>query len=204
MTVLFADDHFLVLEGLRDLLHKKNQNASVLLASNKSELFDQLKSKKPDLLIQDLKFGSDNAVEFIDDIYLLSPQIKILIFTSISDPSTINAMAKKTEGYILKTDPVETILEGIANVLQGEKYISPNAKKIANALINLNKEVHFTKRELDVIREIMKEIPIKTIAKNLQISDKTVEMHRSNIFLKLEVNNITGLVKKVIALGILD
>ena len=204
MKILFADDHFLVLDGLKDLIEKRIEGATVLLAADKNELFDKLEHHQPDLLIQDLKFGENNATDFLNTIIKKYPSLKLLILSSISDSTTIERMVKKTNGYIIKTEPTDIILEGIRSVINNEDFISPKAQKKLSEVLLDPTDIPLTSRELDIIREIMKEIPIKTIAKNLRISDKTVEMHRSNIYIKLNVSNITGLVKKVIALGIIE
>ena len=203
MTILFADDHFLILEGLRDLVAQNFVGTHVITAVNKTELFEKIANESPDLLIQDIKFGNDNAKSFIDQLKKDHPELKIIILSSISDSSTINSFLKKTNGYILKSEPAETILEAIKTVAKGGNFISPEAKRITDALFSDPQFIPLTKRELDVVKEIMKEIPTKDIAKNLIISQKTVEMHRSNIYLKLDVSNITGLVKKVIGLDLL-
>lgn len=204
MTILFADDHFLILEGLKDLVERSFPEAKVILAVNKSELFDKLSKESVDILIQDLKFGKDHAGDFLKEIKNEYQQTKILILSSISDASTIQKLYKKTNGYILKSEPTAVICDAIQAVVDGEKFMSPAAEKITKQLFNQPEIIPLTKRELDVVKEIMKEFPTKTIASNLQISEKTVEMHRANIYLKLDVSNMTGLVKKVIGQGLID
>jgi len=204
MKILFADDHYLILEGLKDLVTKTIPQSEVLLATDKLQLFDLLKHHKVDVIIQDIKFGKDNAADFLKELQTLYPSTKIIILSPISDPSTIQKLNRKTNGYILKTEPTEMICMGIQKVLKGEQFLSPKAEKIINSLFKFETDINLTKREIDIIKEIMKEFPTKSIAKNLEISEKTVEMHRSNIYAKLEVNNVTGLVKKVIGLGLID
>lgn len=204
MKILIADDHFLILEGLKDLVVKHYPTADVFLAVNKTELFDVLEKQNIQILIQDIKFGNDHASDFIGEITKSYPAIKTLVLSSISDPSTIQKLYNKTEGYILKTESSNCIVSAIENVLNNKKYLSPEAEKITNRVFSNDMIAPLTKRELDVIKEIMKELPNKIIAENLNISEKTVEMHRANIFLKLDVSNITGLVKKVIGLGLIE
>ena len=204
MTILFADDHFLILEGLKELVLHSWPDAEIILATNKVELFKKLNHHKIDIIIQDIKFGEDNASDFLQEIYAYNPKIKILVLSSISDTSTINRFMKRTNGYILKTEPADIIIEGIDVVLQGGQFLSPKAKHYATALFSNQSTIPLTKRELDVVKEIMREFSTKDIAKNLQVSEKTVEMHRANIYLKLDVTNVTGLVKKVIGLDLID
>ncbi|MFK8045485.1 MAG: LuxR C-terminal-related transcriptional regulator [Crocinitomicaceae bacterium] len=204
MKILFADDHYLILEGLKDLIINTFPNSEVFLATDKQQLFDLLNHHNIDVLIQDIKFGKDNAKDFLKELQTLHPSTKIIILSSISDPSTIQKLNTKTNGYILKTEPTEIICMGIKKVIEGEQFLSPKAEKITNRIFTFQTETSLTHRELDIVKEIMKEFPTKSIAKNLHISEKTVEMHRANIYSKLEVNNVTGLVKKVIGLGLID
>lgn len=203
MIIILADDHYLILDGLKLLLKKSIPNAEVLLAQNKTVLFQLLRTHEVDILIQDIKFGKDHAKDFINDIKKDYENLKILILSSISDASTINSFTKKADGYILKTEPITEILKGIQSVSNNQFYLSLGAKKkvISN---QYDDYIPLTSRETEVLRLIMKEQSNKQIAGILEISDKTVEMHRSNIYLKLDVNNLTGMIKKVISLDILE
>ncbi|HIP35827.1 MAG TPA: response regulator transcription factor [Crocinitomix sp.] len=207
MKILFADDHQLILDGLKAVIQNKFKNAEIYTAKSKNELFIQLKTSKNinqpfHILIQDIKFGKNNAMDFIEDIKLQHPNLKILVLSSISDSVSISRICKKVNGYVLKSEPVEEILNALESLYHKNNYISKAATQKLNAYTKDNAIV-LSRREKEVLTELMKEKSTKEIADTLYISPKTVEMHRGNLFLKLEVKNVTGLVKKVIALDLL-
>ena len=207
MKILFADDHQLILDGLQTVIKSRFSNVEIYTAKSKNELFIQLKTSahtnQPfDILIQDIKFGADNAMDFIDEIKTHHPKLKILVLSSISDSVSIKKIIKKVNGYVLKSEPVEEILTGLEHLFNNDDYLSKEATKKVNAYIDDN-AILLSRREKEVLTELMKEKSTKEIAEALCVSPKTVEMHRSNLFLKLNVKNLTGLVKKVIALDLI-
>ncbi|MFD1552193.1 DNA-binding response regulator [Putridiphycobacter roseus] len=203
MNILFADDHHLILSGLQNLLSVKIPNATFLTCDNKTALFSTLSKEKIDILLLDIKFGKDHAKTFINLLIADYPAVKVIMLSSVSDESTILYFNKRTHGYILKTEPFEEITKGIEMVINGQQYISQKTQKILKAF-TLPQQLHFTNRELGILKEIMQEKSTNQIAETLNISVKTVEMHKHNIYIKLDVKNITGLVKKVIALGLIE
>lgn len=203
MKILIADDHQLILNGLLSVLSKQFPQAICKGALNKTALFEALVLEEYDILIQDLKFGSDNAKDFMDDLRGKYPSLKIVLLTTISDSITIKQLSKKVDAYVLKSEPVEEIIKAINMVKAGETYLSEQTSfKISH--LCLEEEIILTTREREVLEVIMQEKSIKQIAEILFISEKTVELHRSNLFTKLDVKNITGLVKKAIALNLLE
>ena len=204
MKILFADDHQLILNGLISIIKEKFPNAEIHTASNKNQLFECLNDAENgfDVLIQDIKFGTDNANDFLGEIRKGFPKMKIMVLSSISDAVSINKIKKKIDGYVLKSDPLSEILEAIEEIHSGSVYFSKEVQKKLEAFKNVE-EVVLTLREKEILTVLMQERSTKEIADVLCISQKTVEMHRANLFVKLDVKNLTGLVKKVIALDLL-
>ena len=201
MRFVIADDHYLVLEGLEKAVLNQYPDAEVCLAINKSELDGVLKQEVFDLLILDVKFGPENAKVFLKELRKHYPNLKILIVSSVSDYLSVQLIKSfGVEGYVLKSDSLVEILSAIRVVLKGEVYFSANLPYSEEE----NDEIILTPREKDVLSLILQEKSTKEIGVQLCISPKTVEMHRSNMFLKFGVKNVTGLVKKTIILGLLD
>jgi len=213
MKIIFADDHQMILGGLTTVIETHFKSSEVYTALKKDELYIQLKtsskqisntskSQEINVLIQDIKFGKHNANDFLQEIRDTYPNLKILILSSVSDSTSIQKVLKKVNGYVLKSESINEIINGIKTICKGETFISPMATKIIGKVLNSN-EIILTRREKEVLTVLMQEKSTKEIAEILFISQKTVEMHRSNLFVKLNVKNITGLVKQVIALDIL-
>lgn len=203
MKIILADDHQLILNGLLSVLTKRFPDAICKGVINKNELFTSLRSENYDILIQDLKFGADNAKDYIDDLKVEFPSLKIILLTTVSDSVTIKQLSNKVDSYIMKSESMDEIITAINQLNAGERHFSVLTQQKMKDVSN-EKEIVLTRREREVLEVIMKEKSIKEIAEELFISEKTVELHRSNLFIKLDVKNITGLVKKAIALNLLD
>lgn len=203
MRILLADDHQLILDGLLSVLTKQFPQAECRGVLNKTDLFETLRNESFDILIQDIKFGNDNAKDFLADLKQEFPSLKIVLLSTISDSVTIKQLSKKVDGYVLKSESLVEIKTAINRLSKGENYFSTLAQQKMDNLVP-DDSIILTKREREVLEVIMREKSIKQIAAELFISEKTVELHRSNLFIKLDVKNITGLVKKAIALNLLD
>jgi DNA-binding NarL/FixJ family response regulator len=203
MNILLADDHQLILDGLKSAVQAQFTSAKIYAAINKAELENILKNNSIDLLVQDVKFGHDHASDFIDDIKSSYPELKTILLTSVSDSVSIAKLGKKVEGYVLKSESLAEIFNAINEVLEGKIYFSVQAQNKLDEILSSD-EITLTRREKEVLEVIMEEKSTKEIADILSISEKTVELHRSNLFVKLDVKNITGLIKKTIALNLLD
>lgn len=203
MNILLADDHPLVLDGLKSAIERKFSHANVYVALNAATLFDHLKTYEIDILFQDIKFGETHARDILKDLKSNYPKLKIIMLTSLADTSSIQQFLQRTNGYIIKSESIDIIFEAIEAVQLGEQYLSPEVKrKLAH--VHASSEIILTRRERDVLELILKAKSIKEIAQALTISEKTVEMHRGNLFVKLEVKNVAGLVQKAISLNLLE
>jgi len=203
MKLLIADDHQLILDGLLSVIKTNFPASDVYTAINKAELFEILQSNAIEILIQDVKFGEYHASDFMDEIKSEFPTTKVIFLTSVSDSVSITKLGQSVDGYVLKSESLEEIIRAIKAVNKGEKYFSEQSKAKIEQLIP-DTDIVLTRREKEVLEVIMQEKSTKEIAEILSISDKTVELHRSNLFVKLNVKNLTGLIKKTIALNLID
>jgi DNA-binding NarL/FixJ family response regulator len=203
MKIIIADDHHLIVEGLKAAVQKSFPDFDINTSMNKQELFETLESQTTDILIQDIKFGYSNAKDFLDEIKTKFPKLKIILLSSVSDSVSIKQLSKKVDSYILKSESLDEINTAIDSIIKGKKYFSKESTKRLNEFQEDN-EIVLSRREKEVLAVIMQEKSIKEIAEILFISEKTVEMHRSNLFVKLDVKNLTGLIKKAIALNLVD
>ena len=205
MRVLLADDHFLVLEGLEVLLSTFSFVECTKSVQDFFELKKALEDEIFDILLLDINFGRHDGREILPDIKVIQPEIKIIALTSHSDSITIKSSVNAGfDGYLLKIDSRSEIESALIAVMRNEKYFSSKTKQVFFEVQTANKKLHLTDRELDVLRLIVLEKTTPQIAETLCLSEKTIETHRRNIMIKLDVKNIAGMVRKAIMQGLVS
>ncbi len=208
INIALADDHRVFAEGLASLLQKSTiQN--IYMATNSSELSSIMEHHAIDLAFVDIEFGKDDGRAVVKNLAKIHTDCKYIALSSHGEPGIIKSALKGAfDGYILKTDSLATIIECIDKVLSGEKYISPDSgTHLLNEIsgIKTNTTIpKLTKREKEVLDCVAKEMSTKEIAAHLYISEKTVEVHRGNLMLKLDAKNAAGLIKKAFDHGLIN
>ncbi|MEX2485772.1 MAG: response regulator transcription factor [Brumimicrobium sp.] len=208
-SILIADDHKIIVEGLQKLISLNLDQFILYTAHNKGEIFSCLENNKIDLILLDLKLGQNDSRLFIKDILSNHKNLKIVIVSSFEEIDNINHVLRMgCHGFIGKSESSTHILKAIMMVLDGEKYISGHVKKLfeekKTGIMDETDQIQLTKREREVLTETLKEKSIKEIAETLFVTEKTVENHRSSLFIKFDVKNVSGLVKKAILSGFLE
>ncbi|SFH12451.1 LuxR C-terminal-related transcriptional regulator [Pedobacter insulae] len=202
MRILVADDHFLVLDGLEVLLSTFSFVEKTERALNFIGLKKILENESFDVLLLDIHFGKDDGREIIQEIKSLMPDMKIIALTSHSDSVTIKSSINAGfDGYLLKIDGREDIEKALKTVMNNEKYFSPKTQQVFFETQTSSFKADLTDREREILQLIVQEKTTKEIAEELFLSEKTIETHRGNIMLKLDVRNIAGMVKKAIMQG---
>lgn len=204
MKLIIADDHELLLDTLVQTLSLRFSKLAIKKVKNKEELSKQLQSENFDFLLQDIRFGDTDARNFIPEISIKYPLLKIIVFTSISDQLSLSRIAKlPIHALVSKTDSIDEIINTLNHKLTDEVYFSTSVSKLLKS-VKPDSAIHLSERELEVLREISNGKTSKEISEKLFISVKTVEMHRSNLFSKLDVSNVVSLVKKAFALDLIN
>ncbi|HAI83215.1 MAG TPA: DNA-binding response regulator [Chitinophagaceae bacterium] len=203
-TIVLADDHSVLLQGLLTVIHQIPNTDVVAIATNGLEAIDKVASFKPHLLILDLNMPSMDGLKCLLRVKTEYPKTKVLIFTNYYETALIDEVRRLgADGFLLKDASAETIQAAITDVLNGIPYY-PN-KTLKNGVADtletdsyffddFLKKFQLTKREVDIIRLICKEMNTKEIAHELNLSELTISTHRKNIFRKLEIKNMAGLV----------
>lgn len=203
MKILLADDHFLVLDGLELLLSTFNFVEKTQRTLNYAELQDALSKETFDVLLLDIHFGKHDGREIIGEIKQKYPELKIIALTSHNDLTTIKAATNAGfDGYLLKIDGRNEIEEALKAVSNNEKYFSQKTQQAFFNASTAKVNEKLTQRETEILQLIVQEKTTKEIAEELHLSEKTIETHRGNIMLKLEVRNIAGMVRKAIMEGL--
>lgn len=187
-----VDDHQLILDGLEKLL-KSVENYEVVFIENKASIaLQHMKTMHVDLVMSDVAMPDMNGAEFIKKLKQHHPDVKILVLsmykTDLINESDIN-------GYLLKESSSETILKKVNEILtKSSRPVSNNSDKSHSSL---------SKREKEIVIEIGHGLSSEQIAEKLFLSYYTVETHKKNIYLKLNVKTTAELIKKAIYIGII-
>lgn len=197
IRVMLADDHILMREGIRQLLEFDGSIEVVEEANDGDECLEKLKRSKPDVLLLDINMPKKNGIEVLEEIKKQKINIKVLILTVHNEVEyLLKAVDIGVDGYLLKDTDFYELKKAIIGVLQGESYIQPSLIPALNSRLiarDADKEKIdlLTKRELEVLIEVANGMFNKEIATSLNISERTVKNHISNIFKKIDVADRT-------------
>ena len=187
-------------------------------AANAQELFQLLgKEKLPDIILLDIILPGQTGIDIARILKTSYPQIKILILSSETSEELIMKLSEiGINGFISKSSPREELLDAINSVMQNIPYFGKDIARILYDLCiskkglpfrknkGLKIDLDFTDKELDIIRLSGEGLPTKEIASMLQISARTVESHRRNIFKKLNINSNLELLRYSIKNGLIS
>lgn len=197
IKVMIADDHSLIREGIKQLLEYDGTMEVVAEASNGVDCLEKLKSFVPDILLLDINMPEKNGLEVLDEIKKNNCEIKVLILTVHNELDyLIKAVDIGVDGYILKDSESSELKRAIQSVISGENYIQASLipalnNRLLNRDIDKDKIDLLTGRELEVLIGVANGMINKEIATSLNISERTVKNHVSNIFKKIDVSDRT-------------
>lgn len=194
---MIVDDHSLIREGLKQLLEFDGSIEIVAEATNGIECLEKLNIYEPDVLLLDINMPEKNGIEVLREMKANNSPVKVLILTVHNELEYLmNAVDIGVDGYILKDSEFVELKRAINAVLEGENYIQPSLipalnSQLVNRDIEKDKIVLLTSRELEVLAQVANGMFNKEIATNLNISERTVKNHISNIFKKIDVSDRT-------------
>lgn len=203
-TIILIDDHSIVRLGIKSLLESQDHLSVWGEAGSRKEALECLKDESPDLAIVDLILGKDDGLEFVKELKVSCPDLKILVMTmqdeSVYAERVIRAGA---DGFITKQDAADNLLDAVETVLNGDIYLSrsSSARVLGRILRDEtsdgsgNAASNLSDRELHVFQMIGTGLPTREIAKSLSLSPKTIETYRENIKRKLGLKNAADLRK---------
>lgn len=211
--ILIADDHQLVIDGIKLMLSTETDLECVAEAHTGREVLDYIDRHAVDLVILDINMPELNGVETCRILHRDYPQVKILALSMLKEASLIKLMLKNgAHAYVLKHAGKEEIIQAIRKVLDGQNYYSEEVSEIIMASLagQSAKEKpqspfpQLSRREKQVLQLIVNEFTTAEIAEKLHIGFGTVETHRRNILIKLGARNTAGLVRTALEYGLLD
>jgi DNA-binding NarL/FixJ family response regulator len=208
ITILLVDDHKLIRESWSFILNSDPRFIVVGETSNAADAIEIAKEKKPRIVLMDINMNPVNGFDATKMIRKFSPGSKVIGISMHSMPAYARRMLQVgAMGYVTKNSSRDELLEAIIEVNDGKKYICAEVKDIL-AQQELEEDTdrpdmnQLSRREIDVIQLIKGGDSSRVIAEKLDISLKTVEVHRYNILRKLKLKNTAALVNFINTQGL--
>lgn len=197
VNILLADDHRMIREGLKQLLEMDPGIEVVGEAGDGYECLNLANKTKPNIVLLDLNMPNLDGIQVLSIMKQQKMICKVIILTIHNEVDyLIKALDNGCDGYVLKDSDFDTLKKAIYSVYSGDTYIEPSLMPLLNASLAerdvLKEKVSdLTKRELEVLKMIASGAFNKEIALTLNISERTVKNHVSNIFKKIGVSDRT-------------
>lgn len=200
-SIFIVDDHYLVIEGIRSLLHNEKNMEWMGHAMNAASCLDFLKNHQPDVILMDVNLPDKSGTELCKEVKKLYPSVCIVGLSTFNQQAVVrNMMENGASGYVLKNATKEELLEAIDTVVNGDPYFS---QEVVHSLSEPQpQQPVITRREKEVLQLIAEGLTNAEIAEKLFISVPTVNTHRKSILEKFDVKNTATLIGKAIKLGI--
>lgn len=197
IDVFIADDHQMVCEGLSEMINKSGK-AHVSRTFNTLEACRvALQERRPDVLLLDLSMPDGDGVAFCQHIVSTYQNVRVVAVTIHDEYSMIQRMVEcGAHGYVLKSSPIEELIQAIVSVWQKQQYVSPQVENILRE--GKSHSVVLTDVEKKILRRICDGHTNPEIALDLNLSTETVNWYRKRLLAKFNVRNTVGLVRNVL------
>ena len=205
--VLLADDHKIILNGLRSLLESEFELVGKV--EDGRALVSAAEKLRPDVIVVDISMPLLNGIEAVRQIKKIDPQVKVVFLTMHPDVTyAIRAFEVGASGYVLKHSASSELLTAIHEAIKGRTYVTP---MIAGELVQSYKEgshhqpdenQQLTQRQREILQLLAEGASVKEISEILKISPRTVEFHKYTLMSKLKLKTTAALVQYAIKHGI--
>ena len=211
ITVLLAEDHQIVREGLRALLKLEKDIDVVGEAANGRDAVRLADSLRPDVVVMDIAMPLLNGLEAARQILRAAPATRLLVLSAHSDDAYVErVMELGAAGYLIKQTAAHILPTAIREIHSGKSFFSPTITKrlpnhqTKNATSGKKNSANLTPREMEVLQLVAEGKANKESADVLHISIKTVEKHRQKLMEKLDIHDAASLTRYAIANGIIE
>jgi DNA-binding NarL/FixJ family response regulator len=191
--VMIVDDHGLVRAGLAELLAGDERIEVVGTAAGGEEALEVAAREQPDVVLMDLSMPGMGGAEATRKLLATGIDLRVVVLTSLSERERIlDALDAGAIGYLLKDAEPDELIRGVQAAARGESPLSPKAaQQVLAARSDQRPAVELSPREREVLELVGQGLPNKLIARRLEISEKTVKAHLTQVFAQLGVTDRT-------------
>jgi DNA-binding NarL/FixJ family response regulator len=211
IRIILADTHRVFRQGCRELLDAEPGLSVVAEAADGLEAIDAVQRHLPEVLILELMLHSLDGMEVIRRVSRFNVETRSIVLSTYSDEvHVISALRNGASGYVPKEAGVEELKTAVRTVVRGEVFLSPAFAEYTfsdghlSTLASLDLLERLTQRHREILKLIAEGRTTNEIAQALFISAKTVETHRANLMLRLEIRDVPGLVRFAIRSGLVN
>ncbi len=208
IRIVLADDHQILLDGLRRLIDATGDMHVVATAIDASSAIEAARAHRPDILVLDISMPGGGGLEVARRVREMELPTKIVVLTMYSeDRYVMEAVRLGAAGYVLKRSADKDLLEAIRAVAAGEAYLTPAAVRLLLATQQRDigrPEPALSAREREVLRFTARGFSNLEIAERLFVSPKTVDTYRSRLMAKLDLHRRSQLVDYALRHGFME
>ncbi len=196
VTVVLADDHVIVRDGIRMVLESEPDIQVVAEAGTAEDAARYVLGHKPSILVLDLNMPGESSLDLIPSILKSSPETRIIVLTMQSEPAFVrSALQAGASGYVVKHSAAKELVDAIRTAMKGETYLNPSlGARLASAPDAGAAPDELTPREIEVLGLLAQGYMNPEVAQQLVLSVRTVETHRANIQRKTGISTRAELI----------
>lgn len=212
ISVVLANDHTIVRDGLRALLEANSEIQVVGDAADGRQVVSQVRELQPDVVIMDISMPEQNGIDATRQILETFPQVRVIILSMLGTADNVfHALQAGVRGYLLKESAGREVMDAVQSVYAGELYFSrPITHTIVTDYLHQRLETQpgsldtLSLRENEILCMVVEGKTSAEIGKSLHLSPKTVESYRSRMMQKLGISDMTELIKFAIRHGLIS
>jgi two-component system, NarL family, response regulator NreC len=205
VRILICDDHILFSEGVKAILRPETSMEIVGEAKDGRQAVEKVKELDPDLVLMDVQMPDLSGFEATRRVLAIKPNLKVLMLTMHDEEQLVaRCLEAGAAGYIVKDAPSTQLIYAIETVMKGERYLSPVVlKKVVSGYVHNSPRPQtsydrLSPREREILKLLAEGRSIKEIAVQLNVSVKTVDVHKYNLMRKIDVHDRSELIRYAI------
>lgn len=212
IRVALIDDHRVLLDSMKDRINQEPGFTVVGSSNSTDEALEMLKSTAPDVLLCDIEMPGKSVFAVIEEAAQFLPNLKVVILTGyLADAFVEQVIRNRLSGYLMKGEPIDRILDSIRRVTLGEQCFSPEVLQRLHfdsthrnyVMKNPSVLSALTGRQLEVMRLLAQGASVKEVAKQLSLSEKSVDSHKYRLMYKLGIHDRVELTRLAIREGLM-